>query len=218
MSFEEGALVEPLSVAVHSTRLAGIGPGNTVLVLGAGPVGLLCCAVARAFGVSILVCTDIVQTRLDFAHGYAATHTYRMSGRLQEDKDALLKTLPAEKTGFDAVIDATGVEGCITCGIHALGRHGTFVQVGLGKPTVNFPVADLCSKEGVYKGSFRYSAGDYELGVELIRAGKVNVRDLITHEFDFDQAQAAFESASQQNGMKTIIHGHNKSPPALEKL
>jgi len=218
MSFEEGALVEPLSVAVHSTRLAGIRPGNTVLVLGAGPVGLLCCAVARAFGASVVVCADIVQSRLDFAQGYAATHVHRMSGQLKADKDAVLQNLPRGVAGFDAVVDATGVENCIMCGIQALGRGGTFVQVGLGRPIVNFPVADLCSKEGVYKGSFRYGAGDYELGVELVRTGKVNVRDLITHRFDFDQAQAAFESASQQNGMKTIIYGHGTPYIARENI
>lgn len=208
MSFEEGALVEPLSVAVHSTQLAGTRPGNTILVLGAGPVGLLCCAVARAFGASVVVCTDIVQSRLDFAQSYAATHVHRMSGQLQEDKDVLLQSLPIENTGFDAVIDATGVGSCIMCGIHALGRGGTFVQVGLGRPIIDFPVAELCSKEGVYKGSFRYGAGDYELGVELVQSGKVNVRDLITHRFDFEEARAAFESSSQQNGMKTVIYGH----------
>lgn len=208
ISFEEGALVEPLSVAVHGTRLAGIRPGNMVLVLGAGPVGLLCCAVARAFGASVIVCTDIVQSRLDFAQEYAATHVRLMSGRSQADKDTILQILPIGREGFDAVIDATGDESCITSGIHALGRGGTFVQVGLGKPVVNFPVADLCSKEGVYKGSFRYGAGDYELAVELLCSGKVNVKDLITHRFGFEDAQAAFESVSQQIGIKTIIFGH----------
>lgn len=214
VSFEEGALIEPLSVAIHSMRLAGVGPGDTILVLGAGPVGLLCCAVARAFGASIVVSTDIVQSRLDFAKGYAATHIHRMSGQLQQDKTELLQLLPTSRGGFDAVIDATGVQSCIACGIHTLDRGATFVQVGLGRPTVDYPVADLCSKEGVYKGSFRYSAGDYELGIELVRSGRVSVKDLITHRFDFVAAQAAFESASQQNGMKTIIFGHKASRPA----
>lgn len=215
VSFEEGALIEPLSVAIHSARLAGIQPGKTVLVLGAGPVGLLCCAVARAFGASIVVSTDIVQSRLDFAKTYAATHIHRMAGQLHQDKSALLHLLPPAKTGFDVVIDATGVESCITCGVHALARGATFVQVGLGRPTVNFPVADLCSKEGVYKGSFRYGAGDYDLGVELIRSGKVNLKELITHRFDFADAQAAFESVLKQNGMKTIIYGH-KTPQTAQ--
>lgn len=163
ISFEEGALIEPLSVAIHSIRLANVQPGDKTLVLGAGPVGLLCCAVARAFGASVVVSADIVQSRLDFAKTYAATHIHRMSGEQHQDKAALLKTLPTTQEGFDAVIDATGVQSCIACGIHCLDRGATFVQVGLGRPIVDFPVADLCSKEGVYKGSFRYGAGDYEL-------------------------------------------------------
>ena len=67
ISLEEGALVEPLSVAVHSTKLVGISSGSSVLVLGAGPIGLLCCAAARAFEAIGVVAVNIAEPRLLFA-------------------------------------------------------------------------------------------------------------------------------------------------------
>ena len=66
MSLEEGALVEPLSVAVHIVRQAAVKPGDSIVVFGAGPVGLLCCAVARAYGASKIISVDINEERFGF--------------------------------------------------------------------------------------------------------------------------------------------------------
>ncbi len=76
MSLEEGALIEPLAVAVHVMKQSNIKHGDWVVVFGAGPVGLLCCAVSRALGASKIVSVDIQQNRLEFAKQYAATSTY----------------------------------------------------------------------------------------------------------------------------------------------
>ena len=78
--------------------------------------------------------------------------------------------------GAEVVIDATGVEACIDTGVHALKRGGTFIQVGLGAPNVTFPVAQLCSKEGIYRGSFRYGPSDYNTAVKLLEQGKIRVK------------------------------------------
>ncbi|PQE06914.1 sorbitol xylitol dehydrogenase protein [Rutstroemia sp. NJR-2017a BBW] len=131
VSFEEGALVEPLSVAVHCVKLAGVRPGGSVFVLGAGPIGVLCAAVPRAFGASTILVADIVQSRLDFAQSYAATHTSLISADPLELQGLEVQTKADTSDGFDFVIDATGVESCIRCGVAALARGGTFVQVGI---------------------------------------------------------------------------------------
>ncbi|KAL3418143.1 xylitol dehydrogenase [Phlyctema vagabunda] len=210
ITMEEGALVEPLSIAVHCTKLASITIGHTVLVMGAGPIGLLCCAVAKAFGASKVLVTDIVDARLEFAAGYAATHTYKMQQQSAADNAKDIVTKGNISGGFDVVIDATGVASCIGAGIFALKKGGVFIQAGLGAQDILFPVGQLCSKEGVYKASFRYGAGDYDLAIELLRSDKINLKPLITHSYEFGSAEEAFAGTARQEGIKTIIYGPRK--------
>jgi L-iditol 2-dehydrogenase len=210
ISIEEGALVEPLSIAVHCTRLASISAGQTVLVMGAGPIGLLCCAVARAFGASVVIATDIVDSRLQFAENYAATHVYKMQQQSSEENAKSIMSSCAISGGADVVIDATGVASCIGCGIFALKKGGVFIQAGLGASDITFPVGQLCSKEGVYKTSFRYGPGDYELVIKLLESKKISVKELITHKYEFEDAEQAFVGTVRQEGIKSIIYGPRK--------
>ncbi|GAB7322241.1 hypothetical protein MBLNU13_g03237t1 [Cladosporium sp. NU13] len=207
VSLEEGALVEPLAVGVHITRQGNIKPGNSVVVFGAGPVGLLCMAVAKAFGASKIVSVDINEDRLQFAHKYAATHLFR-SARVsaQENAANLIKECELG-LGADVIIDASGAEPCIQTAIHALRVGGTYVQGGMGKDEITWPIAAMCSKELTVKGSFRYSQGDYELAVKLLETGEVKVQDLITGTVEFGDAEKAFESVRKAEGIKTLIKG-----------
>lgn len=110
MSLEEGALIEPLAVGVHITKQASIKPGETVVVFGAGPVGLLCMAVAKAFGASKIVAVDINEERLQFATQYAATDAFRPSKESAEDSAKRLIQECDLGVGADAAIDASGAE------------------------------------------------------------------------------------------------------------
>jgi len=85
ISFETGALVEPRSIAVHCAKLANISATSSVVVFGAGLIGLLCCAVARAFGASTILSVDINESRLAFARNYAAIdiHQTQQGSRAQ---------------------------------------------------------------------------------------------------------------------------------------
>jgi L-iditol 2-dehydrogenase len=207
VSLEEGALLEPLAVAVHCCRLAEVKPGSSLVVFGAGPIGLLACAVGRAFGVSSITCVDIVESRLEFARGYAASRTYTMQ---QDELDLSQESIQSRlglPGGPDVVIEATGAASCISCGVQALRRGGTFVQAGLGKPRVDFPLGQICDKEISFKGSFRYGPGDYALALELLQSGKVSMKELITHRFDFEDAERAFCAVRDREGIKTIIRG-----------
>jgi L-iditol 2-dehydrogenase len=209
VSFEEGALVEPLSVAVHCCRLAGIAPGTSLVVYGAGPIGLLSCAVARAFGATTIVAVDVVRDRLDFARKYAATGTYEMEEQHGELRLETARSNIGILDGPEVVIEATGVASCINHGITALKRGGVFVQAGLGAPKIDFMISQICDKEATFKGSFRYGPGDYELAIELLQTGKVDLKELITHRFDFDDAEKAFATVSKREGIKSIIRGPN---------
>ncbi|KAH4956770.1 hypothetical protein HBI78_196480 [Parastagonospora nodorum] len=207
VSFQEGALVEPLSIAVHCCGLAGNLQGRSIAVFGAGPIGLLCAAVASAFGAATVVAVDIVESRLEVVKTFGATHTYKMQSLLPELNSIQLLEQSGCKEGVDVVIDATGAEPCIECGVWALKRGGTFVQAGLGFPRIAFPIGQLCDKEAILKGSFRYGPGDYKLAISLLDSRRIRLATLITHEFPFSEAEKAFNNVHERNGVKSIIYG-----------
>ncbi|KAJ8114566.1 hypothetical protein OPT61_g3579 [Boeremia exigua] len=207
MSLEEGALIEPTAVAVHITRQAAIKPGDSVVVFGAGPVGLLCCAVAKAYGAKKIVTVDINDERLSFALKYAANASFK-SARVSAEENArnLIKECELGP-GADVIIDASGAEPCIQTAIHALRMGGTYVQGGMGKPDINFPIMAMCTKELNVKGSFRYGAGDYQTAVDLVASERISIKELITGKVSFEEAEKAFASVKEGKGIKTLIEG-----------
>ena len=207
MTLEEGALVEPLGVAVHIVKQGGVKPGNTVVIFGAGPVGLLCCAVARAFGAEKVISVDIQENRLDFAKRYAATGTFIPSKVSAEENAEKLVKENGLGEGADVVIDASGAEPSMQAAIHVARVGGTYVQGGMGKNEITYPIMAMCIKELNVKGSFRYGSGDYKLAVELIASGKVKVTELITGKVEFTEAEQAFKDVKAGKGIKMLIEG-----------
>ena len=207
ISLRQGALVEPLSIAVHCCGLAGNLQGRSVAVFGAGPIGLLCCAVAQAFGATPVVIVDAVATRLSFAKSFGADEIYMMEAGFPESNAQKLLEKAGLPEGVDIVIDATGAEPCINCGVTALKRGGVFVQAGLGSPSIAFPIGQMCDKEATLKGSFRYGPGDYKLAIQLLASNRVSVDSLITNEFAFSEAEQAFQNVASRVGIKSIIYG-----------
>ncbi|KAL1882114.1 hypothetical protein VTK73DRAFT_2205 [Phialemonium thermophilum] len=211
ISLQEGALVEPLAVAVHIVRQGRVSPGQSVVVMGAGPVGLLCAAVARAFGASKVVSVDIVRSKLDFAASFAATHTY-LSQRVSAEENArnIRTTAGLGEVGADVVIDASGAEPSIQASLHVVRTGGTYVQGGMGKSDITFPIMAMCIKEVTVRGSFRYASGDYALAVDLISTGKVDVKKLISEVVSFDHAEEAFKKVQGGEAIKVLIAGPNE--------
>ncbi|KAF8639679.1 hypothetical protein AX17_000943 [Amanita inopinata Kibby_2008] len=226
LSLEDGAMIEPLSVAVHSVcRLGNFRACQSLLVFGCGPIGLLCMAVAKAFGASRVIAVDIVKSRVDFAKSYAATGTFLApesgegestvdySRRTGQNLKQLLNISDRGNSAIDLVIDASGAEVSIQTAFHVVKVGGTIVQVGMGKPNVKIDVSKLMTKEIVYKGSFRYGPGDYPLAISLVAQGKVDLKPLVSHRFAFTDAIAAFKATRDGKGedgkgvIKVIISG-----------
>lgn len=130
--------MEPLSVAIHVCRQAEVAAHNTVVVFGAGPVGLLCAAVSRAWGAKQVITVDIQKSRLEFAENFASTGTYlpEKPGKDELVIDYARKVGDKIKKQFNlgegahCVIDATGAEVCTLTGIFVCGKGSTFVQAG----------------------------------------------------------------------------------------
>ncbi|KAK5634931.1 hypothetical protein RRF57_010643 [Xylaria bambusicola] len=212
VTLQEGALIEPLAVAVHIVRQAAVvTPGQSVVVMGAGPVGLLCAAVARAFGASTVVSVDIVESKLSFAKSFCSTHTYS-SQRIPAPENAsnIRALAPSLAGGADVVIDASGAEPSIQTSLHVVRPGGTYVQGGMGRDEITFPIMALCLKEVTAKGSFRYGSGDYKLAVELVASGKVDVRKLISGVVAFEEAEQAFKKVKEGEVIKILIAGPNE--------
>ena len=207
---QQGALIEPLAVAVHIVKQANVKPGQSVVVFGAGPVGLLCCAAAKAFGATKVVSVDIVQSKLDFAKDFASTHSYMSQKISAEDNAKAIRDHAELPNGADAVIDASGAEPSIQTGLHVVKVGGTYVQGGMGKTDITFPIMAMCIKEVSCRGSFRYGAGDYELAIELVASGKVDVKKLVSGIVSFDKAQEAFEKVKEGQVIKMLIAGPNE--------
>lgn len=211
LSLEEGALMEPLSVAVHAVKLAGVTPGSSIAVFGAGPVGVLIAAVARyGFNARTVTVIDVNELRLEFAKSYAATHIHvsKQGPTAQESAQQIIAASGVETNrGFDFAIDATGAQSCIQTAMHLIRPGGSYVQTGMGEDEITFPIAAMCIGEFTVKGCFRYCKGDYELALMFVQTGKIDVKRLITGTVKFEDALDAFESVKAGKGLKTIILG-----------
>ncbi|SCU79188.1 LAME_0A07624g1_1 [Lachancea meyersii CBS 8951] len=209
VSLEEGALVEPLSVGVHANKLAKLSFNQKVAVFGAGPVGLLTGAVARAFGASEVVFIDVFPHKLKLSSKFGGTK-FVDSSKIKDEEllvAEIVKELDSEQP--EVVFDCSGAEVCIRAGIKVCKTGGTYVQVGAGKEDVNFPIAAIGPKELKVLGCFRYAFGDYRDAVQLISTGAVDVKPLVTHRFKFEDAVKAYEFNVKCGSevIKTIIDG-----------
>ena len=209
VSLEEGALVEPLSVGVHANRLIDVKFGDSMIVFGAGPIGLLSAGVAKAFGCDKVIIVDVVDEKLKFAlDNKLATHTFNSKGKSFEDLMQEIK----EVWGIDDLptcgIDATGNKTCINMCIRSLAKKGRYVQVGMGGDELDmFPISAVMEHELTVKGSFRYGVDDYKYAVQLLDEKKINVKPLITHTFPFDKAVEAYDFSKEGKSIKIMIEG-----------
>ncbi|PSN67072.1 GroES-like protein [Corynespora cassiicola Philippines] len=207
LSLEEAVLVEPAAVAVHSVKLVDVRPGETVVVMGSGTIGLMCAAVAKVFGAHKVVLVDILERKLEFARGYLKCDTFRAATDVDAEENARRLREDVGTEGVDVVIEASGAASSIETGILVLRAGGKYVQTGLGKKKVEFPIVALSEKEVTVKGCFRYGTGDYELAVSLLTKGLIDVKPLISSVSPFSEATAAWEKTAKGEGIKNLIQG-----------
>ncbi|PIG88736.1 hypothetical protein AARAC_000520 [Aspergillus arachidicola] len=210
MSLSDAVLMEPLAVAIHAVKLADVKLGNRVIVFGAGTVGLSCAAVTREFGASVVVSVDVLENRLHFAGEFIGslgrTAMPDLTLSPEENAQRLIQTQELGE-GADIVIDASGAEASVQTGVFSLRMGGTYVQAGMGKRKIEFPISEMCEREIVAKGCFRYGAGDFDLGIQLVSSGRIQLAGLVTKIFPFERATEAWETAKRGEGMKTLIEG-----------
>lgn len=203
ISFEAAALVEPLSVAIAAVRKAQIKPGSSVLIAGAGPIGIIIAQTARAFGANRIVVSDLVPERRQRALQYGATETI----------DPLTNP-PAPGKTVDAFIDASGASAAVKNGVLSVGPAGYVVLVGLGHEEMNLPVARIQNLEITVTGVFRYT-NTWPVGIELLTSQQINLDNLVTGKFDLSTVKEALESNSDPNSLKSIVYPNGIIEPKL---
>ncbi len=204
ISFAEGALVEPLSVAVHAVVKSGIGLGDTSAIFGAGAIGLTLLPLIRISGGGDAFVVDVQDQRLRKASELGATDVLNnLSG------DVLPKII--ERTGglgVDFAFEAVGLEVTLVQSLQALKKGGTSVLVGLfEQPEINIPANIFVQKEIELLGSQGY-CWDFQTALTLLEGGQINLKSMITHEFPLAQLQDAFDTLldPQSGAIKVVIN------------
>lgn len=192
LSHEVGALAEPVSVGVQACNRAGITAGQSIAVVGAGPIGLITCMVARAFGATRAYLIDVQRNRLETGRTIGATGVIDAS---KEDPASALLKLTGGR-GVDVVFDTSG-SSTANAGTPFLARRGGVVTV-VGWPetaTVDYPIEVVIEKELDVRGVNRY-CNTYPQALELLAVGALDVDTLITHRYPFSDVVNAFSFAA----------------------
>lgn len=203
MSFDYGAMVEPVAVGVHAVQRLGDVRGMNLLILGAGPIGNLTAQSAKGLGAKSIMITDISDYRLKVADHCGIDHTVNVS-------QDLLETMVDEAFGpdrADAILECVGIEDTIADALH-LARKGTdIVVVGVfgEKPSVDIGLVQ--DKELRMIGTLMYKAEDYRIAIDLIQSKNINLDPLISQHFAFEDYPKAFEFIEKHKDktMKILI-------------
>ncbi|WP_213806536.1 galactitol-1-phosphate 5-dehydrogenase [Granulicella sp. dw_53] len=205
-SFAEAAMLEAVAVALHGVAVSEMAGGETVLVIGAGMIGLLLLQAARAAGSSSVIVADVDITRLKLAKDLGADQTIQSSSSLVEEVLRL-----TNNRGVDIVLEAVGRDETISAGVDCVRKGGTVTLVGNISPQVNLPLQKVVSRQITLQGSCA-SAGEYPQAIELISNGKIKVAPLITAVAPLTDGPAWFERlhSREPNLMKVVLDPRNK--------
>jgi len=204
VSLAEGALVEPLSVAVHAVRKSGIGMGDSSAIFGAGAIGLLLLQLVRLSGGGDRFVVDVQDRRLQMALELGAT---RVLNNLSSDTIAEI----VEHTsglGVDFAFEAVGLEATLRQSLQVLKKGGSAVLVGLfEQPEIKIPANIFVQKEIKLLGSQGY-CWDFQTALTLLAGGQVDLKSLITHEYPLARLQDAFDALMdpQVGAIKVVIN------------
>jgi len=206
VSFEEATFVEPVSCVLRGLRKAGLKPGCTMLVIGSGIAGLLYVHLARALGAGRVIATDVVEHRLEAARKLGADAALHA----EDEVPTYLRKVNDGRLA-DLVIVCTGAEPAIAQALKSVERHGTvlfFAPTGPGV-TITLSINDIFWRNDItLTTSYAGSPADHVTALELIRAGTLRVKEMVTHRLGLAETGLGFrmvEHPQEYNSIKVII-------------
>ncbi len=201
VSDAEGAMAEPLAVALHAVNRAGPLLGRKVLVTGCGPIGAMVIIAARRAGATVIVATDVVEQTLRKVLKVGADEAINVA----ESPDALAK-YAAHKGQFDVLFEASGNERALRSAFDLVRPRGVVVQLGLSGSELTLPFNTVVAKEFDIRGAFRFHE-EFGVAVDLINKGLVDLKPLISATLPYRDAGRAFAlAADRTQSMKVILN------------
>ncbi|KAI8948709.1 GroES-like protein [Xylaria longipes] len=210
LTYSEGALLEPLSVILHGIKGANVRLGQPSLICGAGPIGLVALAAARASGAHPLVITDVNASRLKFAKEFVPhCQTYRIQPKLSAEENAKeIRRLYGddEYSQPASVMECTGVESSVCTAAFTVRRGGTLMVIGVGRPVMNnIPFMHLSLAEIDLKFINRYR-DTWPAAIQCLSGEVMNLNKIVTHKFPLEKAVEAFELNADLSQPSIKIH------------
>jgi L-iditol 2-dehydrogenase len=196
----DGAMLEPLGVAIHAVDLGHLKAGTSAAIFGAGPIGLLTLQMARLAGAVDLFTTDKLQHRLDAARSYGATSVLQADG--SESAQILAAT---HKRGVDVAFECAGENEAVDAAVAATKPGGTVVLVGIPSDDRTSFTASVARRKGLTIRMSRRMKHTYPRAIRLVERGLVDVHSMVTHHFSLADSVQAFDTAMRREGIKVVI-------------
>jgi L-iditol 2-dehydrogenase len=196
----DGAMLEPLGVAIHSIDLGHLKPGMSVGVFGCGPVGLLTLQVARAAGATRMFATEKLPQRLDAARELGAEVFEAADG---QESAAILAATGGR--GVDVAFEAAGENEAVETAVTVAKRGGQVILIGIPADDRTSFAASSARRKGLTIKVVRRMKNTYPRAIRLVQSGAVDVRSLVTHRFPLAEVGKAFALASRREGIKVAV-------------
>ena len=200
LGYEEGAIIEPTTCALHAIKVGGMQKGDVVAVLGLGPIGQLVARVAKAKGAKAVYASEISQVRLEMARG-AVDEV--IDAKVTNPVDRILEL--TDGRGPDVVFECAGTVATTQQSVALVRKGGTVVIVAICFETVELPVSNINLRGLTVKGSMCFSPGEYATALKLIRNKKIDVAPLLKRRMPLAKINEAFEMALRGEGGKILI-------------
>lgn len=203
MSLEEGAMIEPLAVAVHAVRRAGDVTGKDICVLGAGPIGILVAQAAKGLGAGQVMVTDVSGLRLEKAKECGADMV--VNTRERDFGEAFVEFFGPDKA--DVIYDCAGNDVTMGQAIKYARKGSTIILVAVFAKMASVDLAVLNDHELDLNTSMMYRSEDYEKAIELVQEGKVRLMPLLSKRFPFREYLEAYKyiDENRESTMKVLI-------------
>ena len=201
ISDEDGAMLEPLGIAIHAVDLGKLKAGITVGVFGCGPIGLLILQMAKLAGAANIIATDKLMHRVEAAKALGGSQAFLVDehSRLSEIDSA------TAGRGVDVAFEAAGTQDAVDAAFEAVSTGGKVVLAGIPDNDKTSFSASTARRKGLTIKLVRRMKHTYPRAIELVSKGLVDVRSLVTHRFPLEQASEAFRVAERREGLKIII-------------
>jgi L-iditol 2-dehydrogenase len=203
-SLEEAALSEPFAAAVQAVvEITSVQPGETALVSGPGPIGLLCLKLLVAHGVRTIVAgTQDDSGRLEAAARIGAAEVVNVAGRSLADAVSEFTGGLGTDVALECAGDPSSVRGCL----EALRPMGRYTQVGICGQEIQFPIDQIFYKQLTVRGSITYTAGTWRRMMDIYAQGQVRLHDMVSLKLPISEWRTAFDRCADRKALKVLMY------------